>query len=167
MKTMIRLAVAAGLLALAAPALAQSPLTSNFDVTANVLASCRFASAPTALGFGDYDPLAADVAAQTTFALRCTPGTDYTISLDGGDNHTGTSRAMAGPGTDVLTYGLFTDAGFADPWGAAGDAVTGTADATFAPIAGHTFTVHGQLLAGQVVEMGSYADNVVVTVDYL
>ena len=45
--------------------------------------------------------------------------------------------------------------------------MTGTADATFAPIAGHSFTVYGQLLAGQVVEIGAYLDNVVVTVDYL
>ena len=169
MKTLLRLALLAGFVAVAAPAAAQVTLpTNNFDVTANVLSACQWVTAPGTLAFGDYDPLAAgDDTGTTTFALRCTPNNTYTITISYGANPSGTQRRMSDGVSSFLLYNLFSDAAFTAPWGTGAEALTGTSDATFAPAAGHTFTVYGVAPAAQFPAIGPHTDTVTVTVSYL
>ncbi|MBI5066752.1 MAG: spore coat protein U domain-containing protein [Deltaproteobacteria bacterium] len=163
MKTMLRLALAAAVLGLAAPALAQTA-TATFQVTATVPNSCRIAAG--AIAFGNYDPLAATAADATgTVTVTCTRTSAWWVGLDAGLNAgLGASGARAmGAGGSFLGYDLYRDATRTTPWGntqAEGSAGTGTGVAQ--PI-----TVYGRIPASQTgVPAGAYADTVTATVNF-
>lgn len=168
MKTLLRLALAAGLVGIASPALAQGTATTTFQVTAHVRESCTIVSVPD-LAFGDYDAVTGSlVAAATTLTFRCNPNTAYEIALDKGANPDATAfgtRAMV-LGGESLGYGLYTDLAHTDLWGAAAgvDTVTGTAPAPPADVA---LPIYGNIPAGQWVTSGDYTDTAVtVTITY-
>jgi spore coat protein U-like protein len=165
MKTMIRLTVIAALIAISAPATAQT-LPGSFNVTAAVAKTCVFQTgAVTDITFGDYDSfLSPEVARTTSFQFRCTNKTPYTIELGPGNNFSGTRRMAAG--AEFLPYDLdqVGGPGWAVPWGtlADGEAKGGNApNSTWM-----THTVYGRIRAGQVPAAGSYSDSVAITVNY-
>jgi spore coat protein U-like protein len=157
-------AAASALLSLAAPAAQAASITTTFQVTATVLASCGVTA--TDLNFGNYTPGAgSDVTANTTLNVTCTNGTDYTIALDGGSiAHDPSARAMSAGGSDMLNYGLYADASFTTVWGDGGGAtatVSGTGNGAAQPT-----TIYGRIPAGQYVPATTYTDQITVEVTY-
>ncbi len=114
MKTILRLALAVSLAAVAVPAFAQ--VTINLTVSANVQRTCTMVfangTAASTLAFGNYNPLAAgDLTAPTpqTFDLRCNRGTPFTLSVGNGGYYglaTGyaAERAMASTTLGTTQY---------------------------------------------------------------
>jgi len=166
---MIRTALASALLlaglGLAADADAATA-SANFDVTANVVTTCRIEAGNT-LGFGSYDPTSdTDATGTTTIRVRCTNGTSAPIALDDGLNGAGgncETRAMS-DGSNTLGYGLYRSAGTGSPWGCTAGTNTYTYTATNA--AWNTITVHGVIPAGQNAPVGNYTDTVTATITF-
>lgn len=144
--------------------------TSTFQVTATVVSSCIINSVGT-LGFGSYDPNAgAALTGTSTINVNCTKNAPYTIALDYGvHGGTAANRMMQDAGTDTLNYNLYTDSGYTKVWnstcGGANNCDSGTGAG---PGVGNqqTYTVYGQLPAGQNAPAGSYADTITVTVNF-
>ncbi|UBV44469.1 spore coat U domain-containing protein (plasmid) [Deinococcus taeanensis] len=155
MKIVAALGLMAGTMALAA-----TTPSSTLSVSTTVNKTCSISTAPTALAFSNYDVYAtAATTGTSTFGVKCSKGTAYTMKLSGGD--TSGVRAFSGPGT--LKYSL---AYSTTPWG---DGATGHAapvDMTSAGMAEATYTINGSIAAGQDATQGSYTDTVYLTVDY-
>ncbi|UFS62424.1 spore coat U domain-containing protein [Sulfurimonas sp. HSL-3221] len=135
--------------------------TNSFIVSANVPAVCNFNSVND-LSFGDYDPnTGTGLSAESTFNIRCTKNTDYTLALDAGGN---SDRTMSGSATntDTLAYELYQDAAHSQVWDAT-NTVTGTATGFASDI---TQTVYGNIPSSQDVLPDSYTDTVTITVSY-
>lgn len=136
--------------------------TSSMTVTATVVASCTVTAGP--LAFGMYTSVSA-VDATATILASCTNGTPYTIGLDAGlgTGATVSSRRMSGPGADLLTYVLYSNAGRTTVWGntIGTDTVAGTGNGLT-----NAHVVYGRILASQYVATGGYSDTVTVTISY-
>lgn len=135
--------------------------TSTLLVTATVLATCLITTTP--MVFGNYTGL---VAASTASVIPiCTVSTPYTIGLDVGTavNATATTRAMTGPGSATLLYGLFRNATYTQNWGftVGTDTVAGIATGINQPI-----TVYGRVPSGQYPPPGAYTDTITATLTY-
>ncbi len=150
------------LLALGAPAFAQSASTS-LGVNATVVNNCTISTA--AVAFGSYDPIVAHdttpLDATGTITVRCTKGAGSRIDLDLGANPSGNTQRMA-TGTEFLTYELYQDAARTTVWGSGP-----TGGLTIAPAPNkspRTFTVYGRVPAGQDVSAGPYTDTVTATI---
>lgn len=137
--------------------------TANFVVSATVLSFCSVLATP--LLFGNYS--GAQIDASSTVTVTCTAGTAYTVGLNAG---TGTGatvtqrRMIRTAGTELLNYGLFTDAARAVNWSdtGAGNTVAGSGNALPQPL-----TVYGRIPANQLTATaGVYQDLVTVTVTY-
>jgi spore coat protein U-like protein len=157
-------AVTAGALAMATnpllAALGPSPQSTSLPITANIQASCTVTAA--AVAFGTYDPTA-NSDQNGSITIQCTKGTAATVSLDEGAAPAG--RQMAGPGTDTLTYELYSDVAGGSVWGIGnGGSTVAYNAATSAP---STLTVFGRIPLGQNnAGVGAYADTVTVTVTF-
>lgn len=166
MRKILTATMAAAALAAAGTAGAATA-TTTFGVSATVLKTCSVAAA--ALGFGNYTPGAAALAANTTVNVKCTKSTPFTVALNGGTTTGGTiAQRLMTNGTDTLQYNLYTTAGFATIFGDGTTGVTvpgvGTGLATAVAV-----TVFGSLpdnAANQAVSTGAYADTINVTVTY-
>jgi len=170
-KLLIVVAAALGLAALAVgPALAGTD-TTTFQVTANVIPSCKFTAA-TPMQFGNLDvptaQLNGNVNATSTISVLCTAGGSYSIDLDNG-LHVGASgqRQMQRDGnTDTLAYEIFQDAARQNLWKAGtGQNVPFTGDGL-----ADSFTAYGQLPWNESLlpsaPVGSYSDTITATVNY-
>ncbi|MBW8637892.1 spore coat U domain-containing protein [Hoeflea sp. WL0058] len=104
-----------------------------------------------------------NIDASTSLSVTCTAGTKYWISLD--DGQAGTydpaNRRMQS-GTDMISYGLYTDAARTNAWGSGWDSVFGTASG-----GGVDLPVYGRVPPQSSVPPGVYTDTVVVTITYL
>jgi spore coat protein U-like protein len=141
---------------------AQTIATTNFTVTATVLASCTVSATP--LPFGNYTPSAASTNS-STISVTCTNGKTYTVGLNQGlaTNGTTTVRQMGiTQPAGGLNYGLYQNSTLATNWGnAAGSWESGTGNGTVQQL-----TVYGQIPAAQYVTAGSYTDTITATVTY-
>ncbi len=146
--------------------------TSQFQVTANVAASCTLGS--TNVAFGAYDPLGAgNIQATGTLTLTCVKGTAPTsIDLDNG---TSGSRQMTGvtPGnTDVITYELYKPTSnaagaacaYTTVWGAG--AINGLVPTPAPSKAPRTYNVCGQAALGQDVSADNYSQTITATINF-
>lgn len=133
-----------------------------FSVSASVAANCLISVQN--INFGTHGVLSANVDATGSVTATCTPGTPYTISLNGGTaNAAPTARKMA-KGAATVTYGLYKDANRSQPWGdvnTPGSTVAGTGTGT-----GQLLTVYGRVLPQTTPAPGLYTDTVVVTLTY-
>jgi len=161
------LALAAGS-AVAGP----SPQTGSFQVTANVVASCRVTST-TDIAFGNYDPAdlnnATPLDANGSVAVRCVKGTVANVAVEQGANAAPGStcttplRQMAG-GAERLAYTIFQDAARTTVWGCA---ITNDQTFTAATVAAATtLTTYGRIPPAQDVSVGAFVDTVNVTVTF-
>jgi spore coat protein U-like protein len=169
-------AVIAG--AAATSALAGSPATTSFQVTASVINDCVINSTP--IAFGNYDPTGTGaVQAQGSVTAKCTKGDSVSVALGQGANQAAAStaavpvRQMVSSGS-LLPYHIY----IAAPTGT-GSTLTGTEWGTGTlgtnePLAqvsasvgtALTFTTYGAILPGVDVPAGSYLDTVVATVTF-
>jgi spore coat protein U-like protein len=134
----------------------------TFTINATVPANCLLAIQN--IDFGSNGILGANVDATGEVSVRCTPGTPYTVSLNGGTSGSPpTSRKMS-KGAETVTYGLYKDVARSQPWGDAstpGSTVAGSGDG-----AAHDLTVYGRVPPQTTPSAGVYTDTVVVTVTY-
>ena len=150
---------------------AQSATTpASFQVTANLQATCS-ASAAT-LAFGAYTPGGGALAANTNVVVRCTKGTTFSVSLNGGSGGgTVAQRLMLSGATNHLQYNLYTAAAFGTVFGdgtGSSATVSGTGAGTAAANAVNV-PIFGQIpdnATNQVSVPGAYADTIVATVTY-
>lgn len=136
--------------------------SATFTVSASVAANCLINVQN--INFGTQGVLSANVDATGSVTATCTPGTPYTISLNGGTaNAAPTARKMS-QGTQTVTYGLYKDSNRSQPWGdvnTPGSTVAGTGTGT-----AQLLTVYGRVPPQTTPSPGAYIDTVVVTLTY-
>jgi spore coat protein U-like protein len=172
MNKLIRAAAAAAILAGAGSAMGATA-TSNFNVTATVLASCTVSA--TNLAFGSYSPSATDfdISATNNISVGCTNGTSFNVGLNQGlaPGATVVSRRMRSSATPAneLAYELFTTAARTSNWGntVGTDTVLSSGTGIATPV---LFSVHGRIpgTAGNqnAVPAADYTDTITVTITY-
>lgn len=144
--------------ALPAAAFAETK-TGQFNVRVQVQSVCSITTQD--LDFGSYN-MASDKTASTPLRLQCTPGAAATVSMDGGSSGNPQQRRMQGPGT--LGYQIYRDAGLQNPINTGGAAFQLSNSENTGQIV--TYTLYGQIPAGQAAPAGGYMDTIVVTVNY-
>lgn len=154
----------AALLASLPLASSQAATTSaTFTVTADVQTTCNITAQN--LNFGGYTGLQLD--STTTLTVTCSNGVPWTIGLSAGTSSGATvvTRKMSGPGTDLLSYGLFEDASHSINWDNTGGVgvLAGTGAGTGTP---QPQTVYGRIPAGQFVGPGAYSDTITATLTF-
>jgi len=132
-----------------------------FQVTATVQATCLISAG--AMAFGTYTGVVAD--ATSTISVTCTNTTPYNVGLSAGTTTgaTVTSRKMAGPGTDQLSYGLFRNPAHSNNWG---ETVGTDTVADSGSGSAQSITVYGEVPAAQYVVPGAYTDTITATITY-
>ncbi len=135
--------------------------TNNNNVTATVSGGCQWTT-PLTMAFGAYNPLSGAALNQTTtVSFNCVKKTNasdtYSVFFSK------TSGNMT-DGTDLLAYTLTDNLGNPLPTAGPGTTVSGTPGVGLGT--GYTFTVKGSVAGSQNVEVGSYSDTVVATVNY-
>lgn len=133
----------------------------NLNVKVTIAATCDIQSiAPSDVDFGEILSSAVNTDAAGTLRVNCTPGTDYSIGLDEGQNFDGTTRRMA-KGTDHVEYELYRDAARAQRWGDdAASSFAGTGSG-----AAQSISVYGRIGSANAPS-GDYSDVIVATVTY-
>src|SRR5262249_9125667 len=145
------------------PSIHAQSASAQVKVTTTVVKRCTITS--TDVAFGSYDPVGTNSTAPLdgtgSLVVTCTRGTSASIGIDSGTN--GSRRMGNGSGT-FLTYQLYKDGGRTQVWA---DTGTGVLDLPPAPtIQPRTFTVYGRVPQTQDVTPGSYADQVIATVNF-
>ncbi len=143
----------------AAPA-AATQAQASFTAQATVAANCLVTVED--IAFGVHGLIDGEVTATGGVNLTCTPGTNYTIAMDGGlTGATDPTQRLMRSGSNTIAYGLYADAAHTTPWSASGTGlVTGTGAGAVQSI-----PVYGRV-APQSAAPGQYSDTVVVTVTY-
>jgi len=150
--------VALGLTSTAA--FAQTTAQANVTINALVQSTCLIS--PATVGFGTYSGTQIQVA--SSISVTCTNGTTYNVGLNAGQTGGSVStRAMAGPNSNVLPYKLFKDGGYSINWGntIGTDTLAQTGNGAAQPL-----PVYGEIAAGQYPQAGSYSDTVIATITY-
>ncbi|MET0746696.1 MAG: spore coat protein U domain-containing protein [Rhizobium sp.] len=135
----------------------------SFAVQATVAANCLLSVND--INFGNHGVINSAVTAVGGVNVTCTPGTQYTIAIDGGlSGATNPEQRLMKSGTNTIAYGLYSDAAHTQPWSATGSGlVTGTSTSGGNML---TIPVYGRV-EPQPVAVGQYSDTVVVTITYL
>ncbi|MBM3645096.1 MAG: spore coat protein U domain-containing protein [Alphaproteobacteria bacterium] len=165
-------AIAAGALAFSAfsgAAQAQTTFGSaNITVSAKVLKECQLVTAPAStLPFGSISVLGTGNfnATNSSFVVKCSKGTAYTIAIDAGQNsaNCGGSRCMKHASlNEYLKYALYRDSGYATAWG-----VPTSVNVTSTGRANVTYNIYAQIAnADADVNEGDYSDTVALTLTY-
>ena len=155
-------------------------LSNPFTVNASIVKGCMLGSGsndPTTFGnisFGNISALFSDinvVSAQNagSVIVKCTPGINVSIAIDGGLNSGGnvsSGRFMKiTTGTNTLRYQLYQDSNYSTVWGNGsngGQVYSYTADGTV-----KAFSLYARLFATtSLPAVGQYNDTVNVTITY-
>ena len=158
----------AGVLLTAAGGAGAATKQSNITVNATVAGNCIITAAPN-LGFGTFNDASGNTGT-SALKVRCSKDTPYAVKLSEGGSGDFTQRLMYN-GVHTLAYNLYTSAAFDAVWGdGVGGGVTVTGTGAGLSSAGElTHTIHGRLpnSDGNLnAPPGSYADAIVVTVEY-
>ena len=160
MKKILHGILAAAAVAAMASAAQAATATNTFQTQITILNDCEITS-PTDMNFGSVGLLKNNVDATSTFVVRCTENTNYTIALDNGQNASGGSSRMANSdGTKFVTYELYQDSGRTTLWDD-----TNTVSSTGTGV-DQTFTVYGRVPPQATPPAGTYTDTVTITVTY-
>jgi spore coat protein U-like protein len=131
--------------------------------TANVTTSCTISAGTMAFGSFGLALATTSRSQTTTLSYTCSSGASARITLDQGQNGSGTLAAPARQmksGNGSLGYQLYSDSGMTTVWdGVNGVSITGTGSA-------QTSTVYGKVPAQPVPPAGTYTDTVVVTITF-
>lgn len=131
-----------------------------FTVQANNLGDCQITATP--LDFGTLANLNAQVDATNTISVTCSNRVNYSVSLSNGlsgATSPAARRMTAATGTGTITYGIYTNAGRTNPFGANAFSGNGNGNA-------RTFVGYGRIPAQSTPAPTDYSDTVVVTVTY-
>lgn len=127
--------------------------------------SCSFNSA-SGVNFGAYDVFAAapnnNGVASLTIHCQNGGGPTFVVTLSAGQSNSYLARTMKSGG-NMLNYNLFTSAARSIVWG---DGSGGSDTVRVGRNADTMLSVFGQIPAGQDAAAGTYADNIVVTVNF-
>lgn len=120
----------------------------------------------TGINFGVYDPQASGPSAGAgNITLECDRREpSATISVGTGNSGSFVSRSMFN-GADALQYNAFTSAARTQVWG---DGSSGTGNIQVSPFPNRpiSLAIYGQIPPGQNVRAGTYADTLIVTIEY-
>jgi spore coat protein U-like protein len=136
--------------------------TATFTVNATVAANCLVVVQN--IDFGTKGVLSVDSDATGGVSVTCTPGTTYTVSLNGGTTNSPPAARKMSKGAETVTYGLYKDAARSQPWGDAttpGSTVAGSGNGAV-----QALTVYGRVPPQTTPSPGTYTDTVVVTLTY-
>ncbi|HEX9163806.1 MAG TPA: spore coat U domain-containing protein [Thermoanaerobaculia bacterium] len=144
----------------------------SFSLQATVIPECR--APATTLAFGNYDPVVANATvaspknATVNLLYNCTKGISSTVGLDLGSHISGTTRRMAGPSANFLTYDIFSDSARTQRWtNVLGGLVAATSSSKDTPLGGISgLSAYGTIPGNQDVVGGSYSDTVTATINY-
>ncbi|MDC7677510.1 Csu type fimbrial protein [Asticcacaulis machinosus] len=156
---MRRLLIAAVFASLLPASVSAQTKTGQFNVRVQVQTVCSITTQD--LDFGTYT-LSAAATASTPLSLKCTPGATATLSLDGGSSGNPQQRYMQGPAN--LNYQIYRDGALAEPINTGGAAFQLSPSENTGQLV--TYTLYGQVPAGQSVPAGGYVDTIIVTVSY-
>lgn len=178
----VRVTIAAVGIALFSCAGAFASTNQPVTVAGSVTANCTTLtpSPSSTLAFNSYDPFSLNdtSAGPVTFSTNCTRGdTNLNVAVSGGLNFSNATttgyRAMKDATNKYLTYQLFQAANGVSPWTFNTSSGNGT---QFAQTAGgissaNTFSLygiipHGQVSGANAPDVGTYSDQVTVTVNY-
>jgi spore coat protein U-like protein len=142
--------------------------TGTIAVSLTVVDDCVLETNP--LSFPTSGIIDEDVTTTATITIECTRDSAYEIGLSAGANAGGTDiderklKLSGGASDDVLSYQLYSDGGFASPWGhTIGDDTVAAASATGAD---ETYTIHALIPDHQNAPAGSYSDTITATIWY-
>ena len=137
-----------------------SPVAVPFEVKADVQPNCLVTADN--INFGTRGVLRTNVDAAGAVNVRCTPGTSYSVGLNGGlANAAPTARQMK-LGSAIITYGLYLNTQRNQPWSqAVGQIASGTGTGLLQSV-----PVYGRVPAQTTPGAGIYSDTVVATVTY-
>ncbi|MDR3471691.1 MAG: spore coat protein U domain-containing protein [Devosia sp.] len=136
-----------------------SGVGATLSVAAQVSPNCLVSTGD--LNFGATGAIDQNIDAAADIAVTCTPGTSYTMSLDGGtSNATSPDQRQMHSGSNHITYGLYSDTSRTQPWGQDLQAKSGAGLGEQ-----ELQTVYGRVPPQQAA-VGSYTDTVVVTISY-
>ncbi|NKN36437.1 spore coat protein U domain-containing protein [Agrobacterium sp. a22-2] len=132
----------------------------DFTVDATVAANCLIEIED--IDFGIHGIIDTEVTATGGIDVTCTPGTTYSISMDGGlTGATDPEQRLMQSGSNTIAYGLYSDASHSTPWGSASaNLVSGTGAGSV-----ESLPVYGRV-EPQSAAPGQYSDTVVVTITY-
>jgi spore coat protein U-like protein len=172
---LLRLAAAfAAVSAVSVSGQATAQVTGQLEVRLLINASCEVSGSSggsignAVLDFGTNSLLLSAITGQTpstganALLVQCNPGLPYTIAFNAGANaatpgDVNTRRMKNAASTNFVSYQLYSDAARATVLTNVG----GTADGTRQPV-----VVYGQVPAQTPPPVGSYSDNVTVTVSF-
>ena len=135
----------------------QSSQTS-IEISADVLANCLIEAGD--MDFGSVGAITGNLDAVADLAVVCTPGTSYSIAIDGGLAAALPHERLMRSGERSITYGLYQDPARSAPWGEQEYARAGLGSG-----GEQVISVYGRVPA-QSVAVGNYSDTVVVTIAY-
>lgn len=146
------------------PAHAGGRATQTTQVVLNVSHSCTLTT--NTLNFGVVNTNVKTVRATTTMALKCTPGTIYSVGIDNGLNFDGLTRRMhndqANGQVFYADYQLYRDPLYLLPWG---NGLLNSVTGVLGPGGTQTLTVYGEAQLKNV-KSTSYIDTVTVVLDF-
>lgn len=132
-----------------------------------IFASCSVSGG--VISFGNYDVFSSqNTDTSGTINVSCSGAaiTAVTLALNSGMNGTISQRKMQAAGSQTaMLYNLYVDPGCTTIWGdGTGSSITVSGNV---PNNGTTpFTVYGRVFASQDLSVGSYTDNVTITVTF-
>lgn len=164
-KAAVATTLAPALILLTSTAVQSGSTTASLGVSIVVTNNCSVTTS--GVQFSGYDPSASNASTPASAAgsvtLACTQGSAPVIGLSYGTHQSGATR-RASDGANFIAYQLYKDGGHTQPWGDAGsEALNAGPSASKQP---RSFPVHGQVPAGQNVPSGTYADTIVVSVNF-
>lgn len=132
--------------------------------------SCTVSASATHFGtYSPFDPVALDGAGnvQVTCGNLVNILVSYTVALSTGSSGSHAARRMSN-GPHLLTYNLYTNAGRSTVWGdgSGGSSVVAESYLLLLLSDQRSYPVYARIPAGQNVAPGSYADTIVITVNY-
>ncbi len=149
----------------------------SFDVKLKIDSVCTVVASGAVIDFASQDAGVLEdtvgiVTSSSTINVNCSLNAPYVVSLASlnvpGTTGTGT---MNGPGDDVITYQLYSDALGANVWGndgvlsgAIGNSVSGTGEGL--STAATTHQVYAKLTSTTDIQLGDYSDTVTASVIY-
>ena len=132
----------------------------SFTASATVSANCLVSAQD--IDFGTTGALTSAVDSTGNIAARCTPGTPFSIGLNGGlANGTPTQRLMT-LGSSSIQYGLYRNSARTQAWG---DNVNNRATGLGTGLQ-QNVTVYGRVPPQATPPPGTYSDTVVATIRY-